>query len=227
MLVSAGQAAAASRPLKTTCVPAWTGNSSPSKACAILWWDESTHEVSARCTLEYGFAGVATDVSSCELQQRKGTTVEIVAGVFPGNTDTTMANHTYTFNTPAAAPVLTDTYSVNLVEQPSLGDNNTGPQVTLATPFIHVLPMVTGVSPNIGSTAGGTVVTVTGVGFALGTTATIFKFGAELGRSVNCISTTECTVTSPAHAAAKVDVKATVSKVSSSKNRPGDLFTYF
>ena len=86
-------------------------------------------------------------------------------------------------------------------------------------------PTVTGVSPNTGSKAGGTPVTVTGTGFALGTTATTFKFGTGLGISVNCTSTTSCSVVSPSRAAGKVDVKATVNKVTSLKT-PADQFTY-
>jgi hypothetical protein len=69
-------------------------------------------------------------------------------------------------------------------------------------------------------------VTVTGTGFALGTTATKVKFGTTTSKSVNCTSTTECTVMTPAHKAGTVDVKATVSKLSSPTNPPADEFTY-
>jgi hypothetical protein len=55
--------------------------------------------------------------------------------------------------------------------------------------------------------------------------ATKFKFGSALGTSVNCVSSTECTVVSPARAAGKVDVKATVNKVSSPKTA-ADQYTY-
>jgi hypothetical protein len=86
-------------------------------------------------------------------------------------------------------------------------------------------PTVTKLSPNTGSKGGGTNVTVTGTGFGLGTAATSFTFGTTKGTSVNCTKTTECTVVSPAHAAGKVDVKATVNKVSSPKTS-ADQFTY-
>jgi alpha-tubulin suppressor-like RCC1 family protein len=89
-----------------------------------------------------------------------------------------------------------------------------------------VAPAVTGVSPNGGPTSGGTHVTITGTGFGLGTTATKFKFGTTSATGVNCESTTTCTVVAPAHAAAIVDVKATVNKVASPKNAPADHFTY-
>jgi alpha-tubulin suppressor-like RCC1 family protein len=88
------------------------------------------------------------------------------------------------------------------------------------------VPTVTGLSPSAGSAAGGTSVSVTGTGFAVGTSATRFKFGATLATSVNCSSSTTCTVVSPAHAAGTVDVKATVNKVASAKSRPADQFTY-
>jgi alpha-tubulin suppressor-like RCC1 family protein len=97
--------------------------------------------------------------------------------------------------------------------------------ISLADHF-KFAPTVTNVSPNTGSTAGGTTVTVTGAGFVAGTTATKFRFGTALGKSVNCASTTTCKVASPAHAAGTVDVKATVNKVSSAKKAPADQYTY-
>jgi alpha-tubulin suppressor-like RCC1 family protein len=90
----------------------------------------------------------------------------------------------------------------------------------------RVSPTVTGLSPNGGPAAGGTTVTVTGSGFATGTTATRFRFGRTLATSVNCTSTTTCTVMSPVHPAGTVDVKAIVNHVASPRNRPADQFTY-
>ena len=87
------------------------------------------------------------------------------------------------------------------------------------TPTIGVL------APNAGSKAGGTHVTVTGSGFALGTTSTIFKFGTAKAASVNCSSTTSCAVVAPAHAVGTIEVTATVNKVASAKS-PADRFTY-
>jgi IPT/TIG domain len=86
-------------------------------------------------------------------------------------------------------------------------------------------PVVTALSPRSGPEAGGTSVTVTGAGFALGS-ATKFKFGTTKGTSVNCTSSTECKVTAPPHAAGTVDVKAIVNKQTSAKNAPSDQFTY-
>jgi plastocyanin len=108
--------------------------------------------------------------------------------------------------------------------------------VTVATPggtsaissadHFKFAPTVGSLSPNSGSHTGGTSVTVTGTGFGLGKTATRFKFGSTAATAVNCASATTCTVVAPAHAVGKVDVKATVNKVTSPTNRPGDQFTY-
>ncbi len=87
-------------------------------------------------------------------------------------------------------------------------------------------PTVTGLSPNTGSKAGKTSVTVTGAGFAPGATGTTFKVGRGQATSVNCSSTTECAFLTPAaKAVGTVDVKATVNKLSSVKN-PAAQFTY-
>jgi hypothetical protein len=226
VLVASSQALAATGPIQKTCGKAWEGNSQQSEACVMLWWDESTQRVSARCTVEYGFFGVATYVYWCELQQRKGKTTETLEAFFPGETDTSTANQVYTYSTPGVQPVLKDTYSANFASKPSLGSNSTGPEVQLATPFVHALPFITGIAPNSGSISGDTTMTITGAGFALGTTATVFKFGSTVSTSVNCTSSNECIVVAPAHKKGNVDVKATVNKVTSAKNRPADQFTY-
>jgi hypothetical protein len=85
-------------------------------------------------------------------------------------------------------------------------------------------PIVESVSPSSGPASGGTGVTVTGTGFALGN-ATTFKFGRAKAGSVNCSSATSCTMVSPPHEAGTVDVVATVSKVKSPIGA-GDRFAY-
>jgi hypothetical protein len=67
---------------------------------------------------------------------------------------------------------------------------------------------------------------VTGSGFVVGTTATAFKFGTASSKSVNCTSTTSCTVITPPHAAGTVDVKATVGGITSPKSSSTDEFTF-
>ena len=101
-----------------------------------------------------------------------------------------------------------------------------GTSATSSSDHFKYFPKVTGLSPNAGSKAGGTTVTVTGSGFLPGTTGTTFKFGASKATGVNCTSTTSCTVIAPKHEAGTVDVVATANKVSSPKSPPGDSFTY-
>jgi alpha-tubulin suppressor-like RCC1 family protein len=87
-------------------------------------------------------------------------------------------------------------------------------------------PLIASLTPNAGPTAGGVSVTVTGAGFAPGTTGTKFKFGSTAAKSASCASSTECTVLAPAHEAGTVEVKATVNKVASLKNPAGADFSY-
>jgi hypothetical protein len=57
-------------------------------------------------------------------------------------------------------------------------------------------PAITGISPDTGAAAGGTPVTITGSGFAVGKASTQFAFGfGSEATEVNCTSTTECTAT--------------------------------
>jgi len=84
-------------------------------------------------------------------------------------------------------------------------------------------PTVSSVTPNTGPAAGKTSVTVKGLNFLLGKTT--FKFGTAKATSVNCTSTTECTMLSPAHAAGTVDVIATANKLNSPVVA-GDKYTY-
>lgn len=85
---------------------------------------------------------------------------------------------------------------------------------------------VTGVSPGSGPRAGGTSVTVTGTGFEPGAGLTAFKFGKALATGVECASTTQCTMTSPAASkAGSASIVASVGKAKSKKS-PEGVFVY-
>ena len=158
-----------------------------------------------------------------------GTTVTLTGTNFTRATAVKFGSTNATSFTVKTVKSVTSITAVSPPETPATVD------VTVTTPggtsaistkdHFKFVPTVTGLSPNTGSTAGGTSVTITGAGFAPGKTATVFKFGTTKGTSVNCTSTTECIVVAPAHAVGKVDVKATVNKVSSPKE-PADQFTY-
>jgi hypothetical protein len=75
------------------------------------------------------------------------------------------------------------------------------------------VPTVSSVSPNSGTTAGGTAVTITGTNFASGATAT---FGGTAATNVVVVSGTQITATVPAHAAGAVTVAVTVNGQSGS-----------
>jgi fibronectin type 3 domain-containing protein len=108
-----------------------------------------------------------------------------------------------TASTPAAgAGAVTVTVTVN------------GQSGSLASGFTYVvIPTVSGVSPNTGSTAGGTAVTITGTNFAAGATVT---FGGTAATNVVVVSATEITATTPAGGAGAVTVTVTVNGQSGS-----------
>lgn len=159
-----------------------------------------------------------------------GTTVTISGTNFSGVTSVKFGATDATSFTLQTIKGVTSISAVAPAEAPGKVD------VTVTTPGgtsaistkdrFSFLPTVTGLSPTSGTSAGGTGVTVTGTGFALGKVATVLKFGTKKGTAVDCTSSTTCTVVSPAHEVGTVDVKATVNKVSSAKNAPADQFTY-
>ncbi len=92
--------------------------------------------------------------------------------------------------------------------------------------FTYEHPTIAHVSPNAGSMSGGTTVTVTGSGFAPGKASTQLAFGKTPGTSVECASSTTCTVVSPAaKKTGAVDVRATVGGKISAEGT-ADQFTY-
>jgi uncharacterized protein YkwD len=81
---------------------------------------------------------------------------------------------------------------------------------------------ITSITPDFGSAAGGTAVTISGTGF---TGATSVKFGTTPAAAFTVVSDTTLTATSPAHAAGTVDVTVTNAS-STTMILAGDHFTY-
>jgi hypothetical protein len=175
---------------------------------------------------QFHYLPAVTKVSPTSGPVGGGTTVTITGVEFTGATAVrfgVVEAASFTVNSATSITAVSPGEVAGIVDVRVTTPEGTSPVSTKAK--FKFAPTVTGVSPNTGSTAGGTTVTVKGTGFGLGTEATIFKFEKATGTAVNCTSTTECTVVSPAHAAGKVDVKATVNKVTSPKS-PADKFTY-
>lgn len=87
---------------------------------------------------------------------------------------------------------------------------------------VQQLPTVTALSPTVGTTAGGTSVTVTGTNFT-GATAVTFGGTAAVGYTVN--SATQITATSPAGTAGLVNVRVTTPS-GTSATAAANQFTY-
>ena len=84
-------------------------------------------------------------------------------------------------------------------------------------------PTITKVTPAVGPIAGGTTVTLTGSGFVSGATTVTFGGTVISTGSVTFVTTSQIKVSSPAHAAATVTVKATTAGGTSAS---GEHFTY-
>ena len=89
--------------------------------------------------------------------------------------------------------------------------------------FKYIEPTITELSPSHGPKAGDASITITGTGFAPGSTETAFAFGSTQAASVSCSSITTCTVLTPAHKAGSQPVVVTVAR---EKNNKGTALRY-
>ena len=98
------------------------------------------------------------------------------------------------------SPAATGTVDVTMTDPGGTSAVNPGDQFTYTA---ATTPIITGVAPNQGVIAGGTVVTINGSNLTNAATVTpqIF-FGATAATFVNCASASTCTVDSPAAAPA-------------------------
>lgn len=89
--------------------------------------------------------------------------------------------------------------------------------LSCAAPASTVTPAITSLSPEEGTTAGGTIVTITGTDFSTTLADNIVKFGSD-NATVTAATATQLTVESPAHAAGQVNVSVTVGGETATKN---------
>jgi hypothetical protein len=127
-------------------------------------------------------------------------------------TPTSVSPTSITVDSPAGSGLV----DVTVTTPNGTSATNTDDQFTYA-------PVVTGVSPSSGTTAGGDSVTITGIGF---TKATVVDFGPNSATVFTVVTDTEITVTSPAGTPGSVDVTVTTPAGTSAVNAPADQFTY-
>lgn len=150
-----------------------------------------------------------------------GTSFAGVTAVKFGSTEAT----SFTVNSPTSISAVSPAGTTGTVEVHVTTPNGES-TITSNDRFTYEAPTVTHVSPGTGSKLGDTPVTVNGSGFAPGSGTTVFVFGKGIALAVNCITTSECTMLSPAAAkTGTVDITAKVNKKTSTKN-PADEFTY-
>jgi hypothetical protein len=148
-----------------------------------------------------------------------GTEFVAVSGISFGSTPASeFTVNSATSITVTAPPASAGTVDVTVT-------NTAGPSSLTSKDHFKYIPVITGLSPNNGSASGGTSVTVTGSGFSVGSTGTSFKFATRKASTVNCVSSTSCTLVTPAGVPGTVDVTALVNKTTSLIS-PSDQFTY-
>lgn len=140
----------------------------------------------------------------------------LIAG--SGVTKVTASGTTGVFTAPASALTASTGYSFKAYATNAVGTSYSS--VATFTTLAPPAPTIASVSPNSGSTKGGTLVTTTGTNF---TEATSVAFHETEATSFNVVNATTITATTPAHAAGLVNIIVT---------RPGGsvsgegLFTY-
>jgi hypothetical protein len=101
--------------------------------------------------------------------------------------------------------------------------NPDGSSATLARGFTYFVPplSIATVSPSVGGTGGGTVVTITGTGFTTGVNSSV-TFGGVAAPNVTILDAVTMQATTPAHSAGTIDIVVTFG---ASVTKPG-AFTY-
>lgn len=173
-------------------------------------------------------APTVTSISPTSGPEAGGTSVVITGTGFSGAAATGAvkfgaATATYTINSntqiTATSPAGTGTVDVRVTTSSGTSAITSADQFTYVPPV--PAPAVTSISPASGSSAGGTIVTITGTNLLA---ATAVKFGATAATAFTVDSATQITATSPA-GTGTVDVRVTTAGGTSSVV-VADQFTY-
>ena len=151
-----------------------------------------------------------------------GTPVTITGANFTGATSVTIGGNTATNVTVVSATSITATTPPGALGAADVavttpGGTGTGPGLYT---YVTVAPTVTAISPNTGTTQGGTPVTITGTNF---TGATAVTIGGTAATSFTVFNATTITASTPAHAAGAVNVVVTTPAGSGTGT---NLYTY-
>jgi phosphodiesterase/alkaline phosphatase D-like protein len=179
-------------------------------------------------TAEAGLAPVVTKVTPSKGLSNGGTSVTIrganftgVTGVMFGSDAARDVKFIAVGEVTAVSPPGTTGSPVNITVMTPNGTS----AITTKDDFSYGRPTISGYSPTSGPIAGDTKVTIDGSGFSTASGKTTFEFGTALGTSVECNSSTTCTVYSPpASKAGGVKLAVTVD-AKRAKTKHGE-FTY-
>ncbi len=199
----------------------------PGEVTVTLLDDASNEVVVGKFTLVE--APVITKLSTKKGPAAGGTTLVITGSALQGVTEVLFGSAAGTIQSRSAGSLTVTTpahaagkYGVSVVSPG--GQSPASRKVVFGFTGLEV----TGASPASGPRGGGTSVTVTGAGFAPGAGTTAFEFGKVAATGVECASTTQCTMSTPAAAkAGTVDVRASiVGGKGKSKKSAADRYTY-
>lgn len=124
-----------------------------------------------------------------------------------------------------AGSAKSDASTTLLVAKPQVPDSRLHLTFTWAGELLATQPRVAAISPNSGTTSGGTAVTITGANFSTTPGAATVDFGSTPATGVSCTSTTSCTAISPPSWVGTVNITATVGSTATQVTN-GDRFTY-
>jgi hypothetical protein len=180
-------------------------------------------------TFKAGLLPTVTKIKPRKGNSNGGTTVTVkganllhATGVLFGETETTDITSDTADSLTVIAPPGVGTVDVIVITESGESTPNSEDE------FTYGKPIITAVSPNHGGVAGGTEVTVTGYGFEPGNAGTTFVFNKLPATSVECVSSTSCTMMTPAASkgkAGKAKVTAKVNGKGSSASSAAS-FTY-
>ena len=138
-----------------------------------------------------------------------GTAVTITGTGFLAGATVTLGGTSATGVTVVSSTSITATTPAHGAGAVNVVVTNTDTQfgsLTNGYTYTNPAPTVSTISPNTGTTAGGTAVTITGTGFLSGATVSL---GGTSATGVTVISSTSITATTPAHAVGAVNVVVT------------------